>query len=65
MTATVTPIIPEVGFLGTGDVYLARSTRDPEKVYLVVHVGTLWSCSCLATGDCIHLRRARKIGEGL
>ena len=55
---------PQVGFIGTGAVFAAESL-DRDRAYMVVHIGTLWWCSCPATKECRHIRRARKIEEGL
>lgn len=61
MAASVTPIVPEVGFIGSGDVFLSPSSSQPGKVHIVVNVGTVWACSCPATGVCKHITRAQEV----
>ncbi len=58
---TLTPLFPQVGFIGTGDVFLAPSSSAPGRVHIIIHVGTTWACSCPATGECKHIRRAKEV----
>jgi hypothetical protein len=61
MPATVTPLVPQVGFIGSGDVFLAPSATRPGVVHIVVNVGTTWACSCPATHICKHIKAAQEV----
>ena len=53
------------GYIGHGTIYGIESSSRKGKAYLVVNIGGWWNCACQAETECRHVRRAKRIKEGM
>lgn len=57
-----TKLLPPVGYIGPCEVWLVHSSTTAGRVYRVIQTGdNVWSCDCLASGVCRHIRSAQGV----